>query len=1131
MILGADILQFNNASINLDKGILEIRDDPVTIPFNTVPISTNDVDTVQVAPQSKDLPEDAINGWTAPNIPNKVFFDLLNVEFADLFAQNTKAPPTTPKVEHAIYVKGPPIKCRRRKKPPAEIEVEIAEIKKMLANGIIRPSTSEWASLVVLVRKSDGTWRFCINFGPLNDITFLDSYPLPRIDDILHRLQGACVFSTIDLASGYWQIRMKEEDKPKTAFISEAGLFEFNVMPFGLANGPPSFQRLIEEVLQDTLHQCSEGYIDDIIVFSPSIEQHLIDLRKVLERLREYGLSMKMVKCRFLASLAHYLGHLVSADGISANPEKIRAVSEYPVPKDVSAVKAFLGLAGYYRKHVNQFAAKAAPLNNLTRSNVPFVWSGECEVSFQSLKQALISAPILVHVIPGQPFTIDCDACTEGIGAVLSQSHGVIEYASRSLTDAEKRYFTTELETLAVVWALQKFYCYIYGVQFTVHTDHAAVSALINRKRPDKMTGANGRIERWILGMSHFKPYMTLKHRPGKENGNSDGLSRGPLPDTEPAYDDNAIDLNVSIIAACNAVIIESIQETNTIAPVVEADEEPADNMEPIPVEPEQPLIHDIIAPMQPQDIWAQLQEHTPTDEVLGPILRYLTSRELPPDDKLARIIVLEAPTYQIDDGVLLKRPHRIKEPIWRMALPACMRTDVIMSFHATPIGGHLATQKTIHRVLDRFYWANAADDIAAVIAACPVCQRRKRRYRAQPGMLHPLPPVARPLERVALDIIPMHSCKTPRGYCAILTIVDYCTRFVELYALQSETADEVAHCLLAFICRFGAPRHLLSDRGRVFLGNIVTAVNTMFRIHKLNTSPYHPQTDGLVERINGIMESILRSYVARCPLNWDLYLPLAKFAYNTSYQSTIKTSPHEALFGFKATYPFDTAIRNLVAPTRADYLTGTLRLDILKRTLQDIWVSIQDNLTEAQAAQAEAYNAAREDIEYSIGDLVLLDVSKINLGREGYQKLRADWHGPYRIIEKPSPLLYKLEAARDGVNSGIAEHAIHIARLKPFHLLPEGLRQGRDPLLMFDEDFAVYEPQEMMPDWILGQPEEVLPQQEDFPVPDAIQAPENSPADDPDLVMREDPSTREYQPETRASVRGHPSLSDVLDN
>ena len=390
-------------------------------------------------------------------------------------------------------------------------------IEEMLSQGVVKHSQSPWASPVVLVNKKDGGLRFCVNYRQLNRVTKSDVFPLPRIDDKLDLLSGAKYFTTRDLASSYWQVCMDPASQEKTAFITHSGLYEFKKMPFGLVNAPATFQRLMEVVLSGLARDGCMVYLDDILVFGRTLDEHNDNLAKVFQRLRSAGLTLKPKKCKFVQTEVCYLGQVVSAERVRTDPSKLQAILEFPVPDNVKALRSFLGLASCYRRFIPQFSKTAGPLFNLTKKNSLFAWTSLCQETFDKLRKLLTSAPVLVYPEFRVPFILETDASIAGLGAVLAQKQadGLVQpiaYASRTLQDHEKRYRITELEGLGVVWAVKHFQPYLYGHHCDIYTDHEALKSLLNTPQP------SGKLARW--GMAIQELDLRILHCTGKSNVN-----------------------------------------------------------------------------------------------------------------------------------------------------------------------------------------------------------------------------------------------------------------------------------------------------------------------------------------------------------------------------------------------------------------------------------------------------------------------------------------------------------------------------------------------------------------------------------------------------------------------------------
>lgn len=551
--------------------------------------------------------------------------------FRHLFTGEDNPIQRTHVAEHTIDTgDSRPIRQHPYRHSPFERQVIQEQVEGMLREGVIRESHSPWSSPVVLVKKPNGGWRFCVDFRRLNAVSRKDVHPLPRIDDILDVLQGVRFFTTLDLTSGYWQVGIKEEDKPKTAFACGPGLYEFNVIPFGLCNAPATFQRMINKVLSGLLWKVCLAYLDDIVIFSKTLSTHLYDLEQVFEALDCAKLRLNTEKCAFAKNEIKYLGHVLTGEEIRPDPEKVSAIENFPTPKTKKQVQSFLGICNYYRRFIKNFSTIACPLTDLTRKHASFIWDPRCDHAMTALKHKLISEPVLAQFDPKRPIEIHTDACDYGIEAVLVQRHEseerVVAYASRHLNKAEINNSTTEKECLAIVYACRQFRPYIFGSPFTVITDQASLSWLMN------VRNQNGRLIRWSLLLQEFQ--ITLKHRPGRKNGNTDTLSRLPN-DPAPVSEENFLPL----------LVLDQVD----------------------------------------------VGEKQRGDAFLGTILRHLQS----PDAPVARKLRKTARAFRIVGGVLYRRAKGFEEDKLVLALPRCLRSEVLRHCHDDTTAGHLGIKRT----------------------------------------------------------------------------------------------------------------------------------------------------------------------------------------------------------------------------------------------------------------------------------------------------------------------------------------------------------------------------------------------------------------------------------------------------
>jgi len=353
-------------------------------------------------------------------------------------------------------------------------------VEHMLAHDVIEPAASPWCSNVVMVRKQDGSMRFCVDYRKVNELLKKDKFPLPKIDTCLDTLNGCKYYRSCDLRWGYWQTEIDERDRDKTAFVTRKGQWHFKVLSFGLCNAPSQFARIMELVMSGLTYDICLVYVDDILVFSKTFEEHCDRLSTIFDRLERYTLKLKPTKCHLFQRKVKFLGHVVSGKGIECDPDKVAAIATWPTQTSISEVRTFYGLASYYWTFVQDFAKLAKPLHNLTRKNVTFVWNQECEAAFQALKERLMSAPILVPPRNEGQYVLDMDASDTALGAVLQQEQDgqlrVIGYASCALTNAERCYCITRKELLGMVYGLKKYRQHLLGRKIIVRTDNATLT-------------------------------------------------------------------------------------------------------------------------------------------------------------------------------------------------------------------------------------------------------------------------------------------------------------------------------------------------------------------------------------------------------------------------------------------------------------------------------------------------------------------------------------------------------------------------------------------------------------------------------------------------------------------------------
>jgi len=824
---------------------------------------------------------------------------------------------------------GPVVK-RPYKVPHYQKEVVRAHLDEMLSKGIISESDSPYSAPVVIVQKktSDGTaqTRFCTDFRGLNQITRADPYPLPLIVETLESLGQCRYFTTLDLASGYHQIPVEPADREKTAFTTLGAHYQYNKMPFGLVNAPATFQRVMDRVLCGIKGMECLVYLDDVIIYSSTFGEHCERLHHVLDRLQRANLKIKLEKCEFAKERVKYLGHLVTADGVQPDPDKITAVKEYPRPQTIKDVRAYLGLAGYYRRFVSGFADIAKPLTSLLKKEGKFVWGPEQELAFNQLKESLCSDAVLIYPEFTEEFILATDASGHAIGAVLSQIRDgherPIAYASRQLNPAESRYSTTERELLAVVWATAQFRCYLLGRKFRLVTDHSALCWMLSLKDP------SARLTRWALRLSEFT--YSVEHKPGKRHSNADGLSRRSAP--------------------------------------------------------------------------IRLQSELPSDEEW---IRFQES------DGWCRTIVGgdREGIGQSDKGVWYREEASSGRKT--ILVPEALRPTVISSYHDPPWQGHPGVERTILKIRSRYHWPSLSGDVERYVKGCEKCQRRKTPVKLKPPLQEPEHP-RYPFQQVSIDVVgPLP--RTSRGYRYLLTLIDQFSKYAEAVPLVGQTAEEVARAFVEnLVLRHGVPAQVVTDQGRNFTSNLFREVCRLLGTKKVQTTAYHPQSNGIVERFHRTLADMLSHYVRRGGRDWDDWLPFALAAYRSLPHSSTGYTPNFLLYGHELPEVNETDLTVRNGESYDEYI----------RTL---WFQLTEarqiargQLVRAYERRAKQANKGRKYKGIKVSDWVYL-FDPLEQG-----KFKKPWKGPYRVVGQKSPVTYQIEMAE-----GKAMW-VHEARLKP---------------------------------------------------------------------------------------------------
>lgn len=983
--------------------LINVNDREVHVSAHTVVGDYLPVQVIEETEKLRTIKQTTSSPWNPrvayPDLPSELteeekerFYALLE-KYGDLFAGDSyEISSTTMTKHHIVTGDHPPIKQRPRRAPLHLNKVIKDEIDKMLEKKIIEPSTSPWASPIVLVDKKDGSTRFCVDYRRLNEVTVKDAYPLPRIEDNLDSLHGSQWFSTLDLASGYWQVEVAEEDREKTAFCTRQGLHHFLRMPFGLCNAPGTFERLMETVLRGLQWEQAVLYLDDIIVFSKNASQHLQRLENVLDRLKNAQLKLKVTKCQFFKKETEFLGHIVSADGVRTSSEKTEKVREMKVPTRLKDVRAFLGLTGYYRRFIKDYGQIAKPLHQLTEKGQPFVWGEEQQQAFEKLQEALVTAPILGY--PSQDsedmYVLDTDASNCHIGAVLSQIQSgketVLAYGSKVLSKAERNYCVTRKELLAVVHFVVHYKHYLVGKKFLVRTDHGALRWLFNFKEPE------GQLARWLETLSSYD--FDIVHRPGRLHGNGDGMSRVPCPSDCPTCRRSELKQEEKVLH--RRVKSETVRETRGRAARDRKRNAFVNHW--IKVQREDPVIAKVMS-------WTEKPEWS---EVSGehPEVKHYWSRW----DQL-----------RMEDGLLRYRWIDRDSERLKMVVPMQERRAILSEHHNDKLAGHFGVLKTVGRLRESpYYWPRMKQSVEDWIRRCDVCCTTKPALKKEVASMGKLLTGA-PLERVAVDVMgPLPV--TDRGNKYLVVIGDYFTKWMEAVPTPDHKADTIARTLIThFVSKFGIPLSLHSDQGRDFESQLFKEMCKLLGIEKTRTTPWHPQSDGLVERFNRTLETMLKQTIKEDQSDWDLQAPLCCMAYRAATHETTRQTPNMMMLGRNLSLP--SYLQAEPPEQKACGTTHAYSQELAER-MQRAHEMARKSQVKGFRYQQRQYDKRMHGEKFEPGDLVWLYNPTRTVGRS--PKLQRGWETvPYEVKARVGEAVYRIQRVKSGKNRVVHRNSL----------------------------------------------------------------------------------------------------------
>jgi hypothetical protein len=997
--------------------------------------------------------------------------------FHDISLDKNKLPETAA-FGHVIHeVPGSIPQWRKQSRLTQDEEKEVQrQVTDLLERGLIEPSASPYGAPVLFVKKKDGTLRMCIDYRALNAQTVRDRYPLPNIQDLIDKLYGCTVFSSLDLQSGYHQIRIADEDVPKTAFVTPFGQFQFKVLCFGLTNAPATFQRVMNQIFGKYLvtSNGSSGtgstgrtgfvlvFIDDILVCSRSAEEHLEHLRLVFEVLRKHKLYAKLKKCDFNKSELKFLGHIIGREGVAVDPDKISTIIKWPVPKSLQELQGFLGLGNYFRKFVPRYSTLVAPLTDLTcrERAATFDWAhwppnGLEMKAFNLLKRMLTNAPVLSLPDLNGEFEVCTDASVHGSGGVLMQNDRVIAFTSAKFSKAEYNYTTGEQEFLALIHALKQWRCYLEGAkQVTLVTDHQPLTYL------QTQSNLSRRQARWVEFLSRFN--WKVVYRPGINNV-ADPISRNPALTAEPTpavlavlqgVSTNTVQLCVLSVEGSHTGFRLMLSAVTTRAQA-RATAHPAQSEVTV-----QKLEHaDQSAATTPADSHQSNQDkhHAPSEVQPGGG----ESRQNTHDTQYAahgahegRHDALSIDTGEPDDTLAHNKPSaslmqaiaaayksdprfndpqhtnglRLEQGVWMMGgkvvVPnsPLIRHRVMQAMHDSELAGHMGTKRTTELVQRYFWWASLESDVQQYVKFCEACQKNKASTQKPYGLLKPLPIPGRRWDDISCDMIVKLPKTASTKVDSILVVVDRLSKMVHLIPCnETLTAKGFAQLIMREVIRLhGVPRSILSDRGTQLQNNkFWREVCAELQIKPLLSSAYHPQSDGQTERVNRVIEEVLRSYIRPDMRDWDVKLSAVEFAINNSWHEATRNTPFHLNYGQHPHTPHTVTLPRISVPAAHEFARG------LEREVQNA----RSCLREAQARMEASANRKRRGIEYSVGQQVLLSTK--NLYEKGTcRKLQPRFMGPFQITRLCGDVAVELNLPPQWTR---VHNVFHVSLLKPY--------------------------------------------------------------------------------------------------
>lgn len=934
-----------------------------------------------------------------PKIRDKV--EKMIRKYYKVFGEPSKSIGRTDLIEFNIDLKpdAKPIRQKLRPLNPIQVESLKNQLKEWEENDCIQPSKSPYSSPLVGAWKKGNKIRWAVDYRCLNNQTIADSYPVPCIETNLEKLAGSKYFSCLDAASAYQTVPVNEKTRPLLAFVTPFGLYEFTRMPFGPTNAVATYCRFVEMLLSRLNSAHVIGYLDDILVFTGNLEKHAEELEKVLAMHEMAGIKLRPEKTKLFQEEAEYLGFVVNKEGIMMNPDYIKNIQDWPEPISVKELNTFLGYTGYYRTFLPDYSELTYEMNQQRRAKT-LEWTPQMSENFKKIKEAFMKRPIRSYPRYDikEPFEVTTDFSAKAVGAILSQVQNGRERflgsAARKTTKFEANYGSVKGELAAVMMALRKWEHLLRYRPFILNTDSAALKYLKTLKDP------RGIWFRWLQELSGYN--FEVIHRAGKKNTNADALSRSewhrdPTQEEEDEQKDE-------FIRAFREVCTDDLR---TRIARVEAEK------------PALRRVHEVAADLTHETIVAEQK----SDPIISQVRGWVENKQKPTKKDLAGededlksyLQIYEALSLEKDVLIYRIQLNQITgEEAKRIVVPRSYAQTVFYWSHSHETAGHFGINATALRAKRRFYYPGMMTDMKRMVMQCKACLAKITKVNVKRGVHVP----ARngyPLETVYIDLVgPLPV--TPDQYRYILTIEDGFTRMAWAYPLKNKEGTTVSRVFLDnFICRYGMPQRVHSDNGKEFVNKIMEELMDRLRIDKTTTPTYNPNSN-LVERLHRTLNQVMRVFMERDDMNWNLYLPGFLMAYNSKVNSVTGFTPHYAFFGREMRLPVD-----LVLPAPPQRQIGEHVKYLLDR-ITAMYTYIRRNNEAVIKRNASGYQ--NEKFNFKVGDKVMYLSPRKFGAKPG--KITDQWIGPYTIIKRISDVLYRIKPTLyEGPSI-----AVHVARL-----------------------------------------------------------------------------------------------------